>query len=189
MDIQAVASRLRQPFTGGCGECVDDFDNAVSTGPRTVPARTLRTPCTGSKRSHNAHCVTLEPRRRYNMSSRGPDSGCWHGRCFYLNQKRPTQRPREGSDRASGSKRKRGYECSGWKAHRHRVLNITTRRHSSTHKQATDTPRRAGFFLPARRPFAIPALALARRLGPSVFPPAPNGARTACCPHPLVRAA
>src|SRR5581483_2907932 len=38
---------------------------------------------TGVKRSHNGHCVTLEPRPRYNMSHQMRCHGRWHGHCLY----------------------------------------------------------------------------------------------------------
>ena len=39
------------------------------------------------KASHNGHCVTLEPRPRYNMSHRRRLRGLWHGHCLYNTSK------------------------------------------------------------------------------------------------------
>src|SRR5215469_366499 len=52
-------------------------------------------------------------------------------------KEKPRDNPRSAGPTAADSSRA---------LHRYR---ITTRRHSSTHKQATDTPPLAGFFLPA----------------------------------------
>jgi hypothetical protein len=40
------------------------------------------------KTSHNGDCVTLEPRRRYNMSHRRHDRSHWHACCLYNIQER-----------------------------------------------------------------------------------------------------
>src|SRR6185437_1269710 len=35
-----------------------------------------------AKPSHNGQCVTVDPRRRYNMSHQRDSRGIWHARCF-----------------------------------------------------------------------------------------------------------
>jgi len=64
-------------------KCVDDLDRPVPTSPRATVIRPLRSLAARRKTSHNGHCVTLEPRRRYNMSHRRHSQGRWHARCLY----------------------------------------------------------------------------------------------------------
>src|SRR3982074_3748309 len=62
----------------------------TSPGPRGEPRPQ---PHLGSKASHNGHCVTLEPRPRYNMSHQSRSHRRWHGHCLYNNQKRGDPHP------------------------------------------------------------------------------------------------
>jgi hypothetical protein len=102
----------------GPGECVDDFDTSLSVASRAAATKGPTGIAAAPKSSHNAHCVTFEPRRRYNMSHRGRSRGPWHERCFYLDQKRPTAATgKEATIRASGYEESAGPECS-WTARR-----------------------------------------------------------------------
>src|SRR5215469_11535788 len=51
-----------------------------TVAPRRHGRRRLRRD--GVKPSHNGQCVTVDPRRRYNMSHRKGVAAIWHARCF-----------------------------------------------------------------------------------------------------------
>lgn len=100
--------------------------------------------------SHNEHHVTVELRRRYNMSHRSRLAAAWHERCnSYL---RRAARPgrKELGDRAlekSPRIRESRQRTSGARRHTLRDNNEKILLHS---KQAThSTPRQRGFFAPA----------------------------------------
>src|SRR5690348_17963991 len=53
--------------TTGASQSVGDLDSPMSTPPRTRQRGPLQASAADGKTSHNGQCVTLEPRRRYNM--------------------------------------------------------------------------------------------------------------------------
>ena len=94
----------RQPFHR---KYVDDLDSSLSQ-PWCAPSlRALLRAAADVKTSHNGHCVTLEPRPRYNMSHRRPPRAGWHACCLYNRQERRSC-PREGSKQAGSILIKRG---------------------------------------------------------------------------------
>ncbi len=109
--------------------------------------------CTGTRpgppehcRAHNVHCVTVAARagpKRGGEVMRGPG---WHECCSCINHQRHS---REGNNaegyRRTARVRKRSEWLDGHCARPH-----NNEKNSSTHKQATDTPPQAGFFLPGR---------------------------------------
>ena len=103
-DLCAVYRWRRQPFHL---KYVDDLDSSLSQ-PRRAPS--LRAPLRAAadvKTSHNGHCVTLEPRPRYNMSHRRQSRAGWHACCLY-NRQEGRSCPREGSKQAGSILIKRG---------------------------------------------------------------------------------
>jgi hypothetical protein len=127
--------------------------SVILTTPRSgllqVPYRGRRTARRDrAKPSHNGQCVTVDPRRRYNMSHQRDSRGIWHARCFIYPIE--TEATVSGKRRQAASgitnktwKRKRGEKTpSALRADR------TTTRRALLHTQASDrkTPRKRGFF-------------------------------------------
>ena len=87
---------------------VDDLDSSLSEPSRGASLRARPAGAAQEKTSHNGHCVTLEPRPRYNMSHRRPPRAGWHACCLYNRQERRSG-PREGSKQARRILIKRGF--------------------------------------------------------------------------------
>ena len=121
------------------------------SGPNRVAAGCLSG---GSITSHNAHYVTIEPRRSCNMSYGNGLRTSWHACCLYHTIEGPTGGP-EGS-KARRIRRKHGpdqaRDCALPALCPRKKKNDTP-----PHKQATDrpTPPPAGFFLLAQIARAI----------------------------------
>lgn len=92
--------------------------------------------------SHNGHCVTIEPRRRCNMSY---ESGCcsrWHARCLYHTIGADS---RPGRKQASEYQESTGGISAGWRTPVPCPrLRRTTLLHTS--KRPIDQPRESGVF-------------------------------------------
>src|SRR5882724_2790953 len=98
-----------------------------------------------SKASHNGHCVTLEPRPRYNMSHQSRWRRRWHGHCLY-NTRRGRNGLKGGRQEARDSKK-------AWvrvsRMAQPDTVSLNNNDKTLLHTQASDrTPRqkRGGFF-------------------------------------------
>jgi hypothetical protein len=114
----------------------------TAAGPRW---RAAATAATGIKALHNGHCVTLEPRPRYNMSYRTQCRGLWHGHCLY-NTSKGHSGP-EGEVRPARDSKKAWVRSGGIAQPDTKPLNNKNK--TLLHTQASDrTPRqkRGGFF-------------------------------------------
>src|SRR5882757_2561762 len=83
------AARSRWPDASP-GEFVDDLDSSPSPRLRPLSRRGPNRSAAGVKISHNGQYVTLELRRRYNMSHWRRWRAPWHAGCLYNNQERQT---------------------------------------------------------------------------------------------------
>src|SRR5258707_11905470 len=110
-------------------------------GSETRPPPQLRV-----KASHNGHCVTLEPRPRYNMSHQSRWRRLWHGHCLY-NTRRGRNGLKGGRQAARDSKK-------AWvrvsRMAQPDTVSLNNNDKTLLHTQASDrTPRqkRGGFFI------------------------------------------
>jgi len=67
---------------------VDDLDSTCPVDRFRARWQPANAPAAGAKALHIGHCVTLEPRPRYNMSHREGRRRLWHGHCNYNCHKR-----------------------------------------------------------------------------------------------------
>ena len=91
---------------------VDDLDTTGPVDRFRGWWEAAEPPAAGAKGWHIGHCVTLEPRPRYNMSHRWGRRGLWHGHCNYNKQKR-AETALEGEIRTLGIQRKHGFGIAG----------------------------------------------------------------------------
>jgi hypothetical protein len=103
-DLCAAYRCQPQPFHH---KYVDDLDSSLPQPCCAASLRAFLRPTAYVKTSHNGHCVTLEPRPRYNMSHRRPSRAGWHACCLY-NKQEGRSCPREGSKQAGSILIKRG---------------------------------------------------------------------------------
>ena len=119
---------------------VDDLDNTASALPRG-----WRPPVSYREREalHIGRCVTVEPRRSYNMSHRRACGADWHRRCFVPSPEAATSAGRKEEQLADS--RKTGPAWTHSPTTRP-VDRITTKRDSSKPSKRPSKPRSAGFF-------------------------------------------
>lgn len=92
--------------------------------------------------SHNGHCVTIEPRRRCNMSHGYGSRTCWHARCLYHTMRADR---RSGRKQASEFEESTGGISAGWRPPVPcPLIRRTTLLHTS--KRPIDQPRESGVF-------------------------------------------
>jgi hypothetical protein len=106
-----------------------------------------------SKASHNGHCVTLEPRPRYNMSHQSRWRGRWHGHCLYNTQTGNPPASKRVAAKASEGKKARDSKKAWIRVSRMAqpdTVPLNNNDKTLLHTQASDrTPRqkRGGFFV------------------------------------------
>ena len=116
----------------------------TSPGPRGEPRPQ---PHLRSKASHNGHCVTLEPRPRYNMSHQSRSHRRWHGHCLYNNQNRGDPHPGSRKVKQARDSKKAWVRVS--RMAQPDTVSLNNNDKTLLHTQASDrTPRqkRGGFF-------------------------------------------
>ena len=128
----------------------------LTTDPkRLVPrhsAHARKAACGEMEGLHSARHVTVELRRRYNMSHRRLQCGSWHARCLSSQQKGATHTP--GRKQASGFTKKIAEPRTGLTPPTRSSRDSITTTNDDTPpqiKQATKPPsHNGGFFSPVR---------------------------------------